>query len=157
MQSHQFFRAFLLAAGLMAAGAAFAGAPAQPQPASSSVPFPVLFPVTLAHVERSESTGLSHDPGARFTWQASVPGLSFCVAYGGAHGVDVTPAMGHSYIGDRTHCLSTGRDGKATDFVAFQVADDQEPDPVLTATVVLVDDEVHTDAVEVKKLPPMKH
>ena len=141
----------LLVSGLMCTAAVAAAA------ADATVPMPQLFPVKLVSIQRGNSAGWSHDPGVRLTWQASVPGLSFCVAYAGVHGVEIGPEMGHSYIQDRTHCLETGRDGKVADFVAFQVDDyDKSDGPLLIATVVLADEQSKTSTFEVDKLPPLK-
>lgn len=153
------FLAGLLVSGLMCTAAAPASAQA-PQTASSAdagVPMPQLFPVKLVNIQRGNSGGLSQNPGARLTWQASVPGLSFCVAYASAHGVEVGPEFGHSFIGDRTHCLDSGRDGKVKDFVAFQVDDeDKSEDTLLIATIVLANNQTNTTAIPVDKLPPLK-
>jgi hypothetical protein len=150
-----------LAAALAVCSMAAVGAPAQsqglPLPPLPVPPLHPAFPVDLDHVARGTSGGLANAPGIRLTWRAMIPGLSFCVAYSTAHGASLagTAPYGHLDSSDLTHCLIAGRDGTATDFVRIE-DEDATQDPLLIATVVMVDDQVKTSAIRLAALPALK-
>lgn len=108
------------------------------------------FPVKLEHIAVDAK---SMGGGLNLTWRSAVPGLTFCVAYSATHGAGFHGWLGgKDHQSDREHCLSASRDGTVTDAVPVEVFDPQHaPDALLIANVVLVDNEVSTEAIPVAK------
>ncbi|MEX3984039.1 hypothetical protein AB4Y45_34180 [Paraburkholderia sp. EG287A] len=138
----------ILAASLVFAACAnaFASGAASAVTSAEKPPFPVK-------LERVTSDGQSYGGGLNLTWRSSVPGLTFCVAYASTHGADFHGWLGgKDHQSDREHCLSAGRDGTVTDTAPVEVWDlKRDPDALLIANVVLVDNEVSTETIPLQK------
>lgn len=107
-----------------------------PPPPPASV---VSFPVTK--VSGSVTPGLGRKAGTvNITYRSTIPGLSFCIGYAGAHGA-VIP-----YTSDGEHCVIAGRDGLVQDSVFVNIG---SPDALLIANIVLIDNRVSTETVPV--------
>lgn len=109
------------------------------------------FPVKLEHIAVDTK---SMGGGLILTWRSTVPGLTYCVAYSATHGASFHGWLGgKDHQSDRDHCLTAGRDGTVTDTVPVEVfLPDREPDALLIANVVLVDNEVSTETIPLQKL-----
>jgi len=114
------------------------------------------FPITLDHTESTSVSGgllYQNSPGVKLTWKSAVPGLQFCVAYAGVNGVDLNGTGGQrSFQSDRTHCMVADADGLASDSVKLTIS--KQPNGLLLATVVLINNDINTQAVPVGKLYP---
>jgi hypothetical protein len=136
-----------------AAAAILSCACASAQAADAGLALPTKFPVKLEHVA-PEKGGFWTTGGLKMTWRSAVPGLQFCVAYASTHGVSFHGSTGgRSWQGDREHCLVAGRDGTVSDVVPVTYSDPtNNPDGLLIANVVLIDNEVSTESIPVHQL-----
>lgn len=128
----------LLAGACVLAAAASPTTP--PQPAAA----PTAFPVKLVSAYYGESPqALSRGSYLNVSYIAP-PGSSFCVVIG-ARKLDLGPRWAQQH----EECVSANEFGRAA--VAVNVPSRFSPDSLLLLTVVLANNEVHTDALKVSK------
>jgi len=110
------------------------------------------FPITLLKTDIAPAKFMSHS-GTRLTWHSSIPGLSFCVAYGAAHGADMGPMQqGHLYTQDLTHCLVTDNNGNASDVIGIELANGNNP--IVLANLILANNQIDTVVIPMQKIHP---
>jgi len=113
---------------------------AAPLRASALPPFPVT------KVSSSVTPGAGRHPSTvKVTYRSTVPGLSFCIGYAGAHGAIIPYGYVDGESSDAEHCVIAGRDGLVQDHVFINVG--TSPDALLIATIVLIDNRVSTETV----------
>lgn len=133
---------FACAIALAFSCAQVAAAPASPlpQPAAATTAFPVKM-VSAYYGESPQA--LSRGSYLNVSYIAQ-PGSSFCVVIG-ARKLDLGPRWAQQH----EECVSANELGRAT--VAVNVPSRFSPDSLLLLTVVLANNEVHTDALKVSK------
>jgi hypothetical protein len=110
------------------------------------------FPITLLKTG-IEPAGFMSNSGTRLTWHSSIPGLSFCVAYGAAHGANIGPMQqGHLYTEDITHCLVTDNNGNASDAIGVEMGSGNNP--IVIANLILVNNQVNTVIIPMNQIHP---
>jgi len=110
------------------------------------------FPITLLKTDVEPARFMFHS-GTRLTWHSSIPGLSFCVAYGAAHGANMGPMQqGHLYTQDLTHCLVTDNNGNASDVIGIELTNGNNP--IVLANLILVNNQVDTVVIPMQKIHP---
>lgn len=144
--------ATVMACAPLSALAKDAATRAQADPLRAATPLPAepAFPVRLEGTARDPG-GFVSPPGLRLRWQSAIPGLQFCVSYATAHGAYITGLMGgRAHTEDREHCMVAGRDGRVADTVGLGAF--RNPDALLIASVVLVDNRVSSMAIPLAQL-----
>jgi hypothetical protein len=107
-------------------------------------------PITLTGTNQ-EPGGILSNPAMRLHWHGA-PGINFCIAYATIHGAGITARLGGRIdSGDMQHCLSTDRNGNASDVIALAHFKG-EGDGLLMANIVMIDDKVYTIVIPPEKL-----
>jgi hypothetical protein len=110
------------------------------------------FPIILLKTDIQPAGFMSHS-GTLLTWHSSIPGLSFCVTYGAAHGADIGPMQqGHLYTNDITHCLVTDNNGNASDAIGIEM--EGGSNPIVIANLILANNQINTVVIPMQKIHP---